>query len=168
MKRQFLTDKQTLHARCLQKTRLIFKKISLKIYKISLRFKKISLRFLKISLIFKKISLRFLNISLIFKKISLKFWVPPRCRVQFITYSSCFIGDIWEKGSVNYIGCGPDDMGSIAFCVRVTGKRTSARVRRAAYRVNKALLKHLASGGQGGFFRENRPRYMRTPAKAFY
>jgi peptidoglycan glycosyltransferase len=56
-------------------------------------------------------------------------------------------GNYREGFHVNYIGCGPDDKGSIAFCVRITGKRSSARVRRAAYRVNRELLIRLASGG---------------------
>jgi peptidoglycan glycosyltransferase len=44
---------------------------------------------------------------------------------------------------INYIGFGPGDRGDIAFCVRVTGKRTSYRIRRAGYRVNRDLLTGL-------------------------
>lgn len=47
---------------------------------------------------------------------------------------------------INYIGFGPGEKGNIAFCVRVTGKRTSSRVRKAGFSVNRALLfrlKHL-------------------------
>ena len=41
------------------------------------------------------------------------------------------------------IGYVPKDQGNIAFCVRVTGKRTSFRVRRAAYQTNQELLIRL-------------------------
>jgi peptidoglycan glycosyltransferase len=44
---------------------------------------------------------------------------------------------------VNYIGYVPKDQGNIAFCVRVTNKRTSFRVRRAAYQTNRELLIRL-------------------------
>ncbi len=44
---------------------------------------------------------------------------------------------------INYIGHGPNEEGRIAFCVRVTGKRTSPRIRRDGYAVNKELLYRL-------------------------
>jgi hypothetical protein len=44
---------------------------------------------------------------------------------------------------VNYIGYVPKDHGNIAFCVRLTNKRTSYRVRRAAYQTNRELLIRL-------------------------
>lgn len=56
---------------------------------------------------------------------------------------------------INYIGFGPGGTGDIAFCVRVTGKRTSPRVRRAGFRVNRELLyrlKHHAETRGGGFY----------------
>jgi len=55
-------------------------------------------------------------------------------------------GGNYGKGfHINYIGYGPADSEEdrIAFCVRVTGGRTSYRVRRAGYGVNQALLYHL-------------------------
>jgi hypothetical protein len=47
---------------------------------------------------------------------------------------------------INYIGYGPENdsnIGSVAFCVRVTNKRTSHRARRAGFRTNKELLERL-------------------------
>ncbi|MCP5104131.1 MAG: hypothetical protein GY950_12165 [bacterium] len=53
---------------------------------------------------------------------------------------------------VNYIGFGPGDEKNIAFCVRVTNKRTSSRIRRAGYRVTRELLKGLKElFARGGF-----------------
>ena len=44
---------------------------------------------------------------------------------------------------INYIGFVPRNRGNIAFCVRVTDKRTSSRVRKAGFSVNRALLFRL-------------------------
>lgn len=46
---------------------------------------------------------------------------------------------------INYIGYGPvdQDIQTIAYCVRVTGKRSTSQVRQAGYRVNEELLLRL-------------------------
>jgi len=62
----------------------------------------------------------------------------------FQVYMKTGTGGSYRDGyHVNYIGYVPKDQGNIAFCVRVTGKRTSFRVRRAAYRTNRELLIRL-------------------------
>ena len=62
----------------------------------------------------------------------------------FQVYMKTGTGGSYRDGyHVNYIGYVPKDQGNIAFCVRVTGKRTSFRDRRAAYQTNKALLIRL-------------------------
>ena len=52
-------------------------------------------------------------------------------------------GNARDGFHINYIGYSPGDRRGIAFCVRVTGKRTSSRIRRAGYAVNKELLIRL-------------------------
>lgn len=50
-------------------------------------------------------------------------------------------GGTWGQGyHINYIGYAGESVERIAFCVRVTNKRTSPRVRRAGYRSTRALL----------------------------
>ncbi|MCP4150405.1 MAG: hypothetical protein GY757_21840 [bacterium] len=56
---------------------------------------------------------------------------------------------------INYIGNTISTKGNVAFCVRVTGKRTSRHIRRAGYGVNRALLlklKQLASKRGGKLY----------------
>ncbi len=57
---------------------------------------------------------------------------------------------------INYIGFGPGELGSIVFCVRVTGRRTSSRVRRAGFRVNRELLYRLKYFAETGGFPASR------------
>jgi cell division protein FtsI/penicillin-binding protein 2 len=62
----------------------------------------------------------------------------------FQVYMKTGTGGSYRDGyHVNYIGFVPKDQGNIAFCVRVTNKRTSSRVRRAAYKTNRELLIRL-------------------------
>lgn len=62
----------------------------------------------------------------------------------FQVYMKTGTGGNYRDGyHVNYIGYIPKDQGNIAFCVRVTNKRTSFRVRRAAYQTNRELLIRL-------------------------
>lgn len=62
----------------------------------------------------------------------------------FQVYMKTGTGASYRDGyHVNYIGYVPKDQGNIAFCVRVTNKRTSFRVRRAAYQTNRELLIRL-------------------------
>ncbi len=57
----------------------------------------------------------------------------------------------WRRGyHVNYIGFGPLPDPRIAFCVRVTHQRTSARVNRAAREVTRTLLEGLAQLREAG------------------
>ena len=58
---------------------------------------------------------------------------------------------------INYIGFGPKDSGNIAFCVRITSKRSSHRARKAGYEANHELLirlKQLADERGGHFWQE--------------
>jgi hypothetical protein len=68
------------------------------------------------------------------------FIAPPGFRVYMKTGTG---GSYRDGYHVNYIGYVPGDQGNIAFCVRVTNKRTSLRVRRAAFQTNRELLIHL-------------------------
>jgi hypothetical protein len=68
------------------------------------------------------------------------FIAPPGFRVYMKTGTG---GSYRDGYHVNYIGYVPKDEGNIAFCVRVTNKRTSLRVRRAAFQTNRELLIHL-------------------------
>lgn len=62
----------------------------------------------------------------------------------FPVYMKTGTGGSYRDGyHVNYIGYVPGDQGNIAFCVRVTDKRTSSRVRRAAYQTTRELLIQL-------------------------
>jgi hypothetical protein len=62
----------------------------------------------------------------------------------FQVYMKTGTGGSYRDGyHVNYIGYVPKDQGNIAFCVRVTNKRTSFRVRRTAYQTNRELLIRL-------------------------
>jgi hypothetical protein len=62
----------------------------------------------------------------------------------FPVYMKTGTGGSYRDGyHVNYIGYVPEDQGNIAFCVRLTNKRTSIRVRRAAYQTNRELLIRL-------------------------
>ncbi|NIM17132.1 MAG: hypothetical protein GTO45_34455 [Candidatus Aminicenantes bacterium] len=62
----------------------------------------------------------------------------------FQVYMKTGTGGSYRDGfHVNYIGYVPKDQGNIAFCVRLTDKRTSFRARRAAYQTNRELLIRL-------------------------
>lgn len=65
---------------------------------------------------------------------------PPGFRVYMKTGTG---GNYRDGYHVNYIGYAPKDQGNIAFCVRITNKRTSLRVRRAAYQTTRELLIYL-------------------------
>lgn len=53
-------------------------------------------------------------------------------------------GGTWGQGfHINYIGYAGESRERIAFCVRITNKRTSPRARRAGYRTTRALLNGL-------------------------
>jgi penicillin-binding protein A len=61
----------------------------------------------------------------------------------FTVHMKTGTGGTYRDGfHINYIGYAPADntKDNIAFCVRVNGKRSSYRVRRAGYRVNRDLL----------------------------
>lgn len=68
------------------------------------------------------------------------FIAPPGFRVYMKTGTG---GNYRDGYHVNYIGYVPKEEGNIAFCVRVTDKRTSIQVRRAAYQTTRELLIHL-------------------------
>lgn len=78
--------------------------------------------------------------------------------VDFPVFMKTGTGGNYRNGyHINYTGYGPPESGSIVFCVRVTGKRTSYRTRRAGYRVNQELLirlKQLAETRSGRFWNE--------------
>lgn len=64
--------------------------------------------------------------------------------VDFQVHMKTGTGGNYRNGfHINYTGYGPKESGNIVFCVRVTGKRTSYRTRRAGYRVNQDLLIRL-------------------------
>jgi hypothetical protein len=76
--------------------------------------------------------------------------------IDFQVHMKTGTGGSYRDGyHINYIGYGPEESGNIVFCVRVTGKRTSYRTRRAGYRVNRELLirlKQLARARGGRFW----------------
>ena len=68
------------------------------------------------------------------------FIAPPGFQVYMKTGTG---GNYRDGFHVNYIGYVPGDQGNIAFCVRITDKKTSFQARRAAYQTNREFLIHL-------------------------
>lgn len=87
-------------------------------------------------------------------------WPPSNFRVAMKTGTA---SDPRYGFHVNYIGFGPLPDARLAFCVRITDQRTSARVRRAGQQVTHRLLRGLGRIAEQRDWSSSDPRRDRHP-----